>query len=272
MEKSEKIKLALSILLLVLVVGGISYFSWQDIKIFNKEKAENLNSQKDKDISGDPKNDNTNKEGAPFVTIISDKLKGVAPDLAKLIVVTASLSEEEKKFYTDKIKEISEVLKKDNTLISHWMDLGTYKKNIGDYKGAEEIWKFVSLNRPQYEVVYMNLGDLYRFYLKDYPQAEKNLMKGLEIKADYIPAYLSLHDLYRFSYLQKSDQADDILKRGIEKNPKSLDLHVRLAQYYAETKMNSEALVYYDKAIEIAKAAGNTALAGTLEKEKGSVK
>ena len=61
--------------------------------------------------------------------------------------------------------------------MENWLVLGVYRKMIGDYESAKEVWEYASAIRPQNSVSFNNLGELYAYYLKDNAKAEKIILK-----------------------------------------------------------------------------------------------
>ncbi len=111
--------------------------------------------------------------------------------------------------------------------------LGISKKNNKDYAGAVKAWEEASRLIPESYIPYSNLGDLYQFYLRDFPKAEANLRKAVELYPSYIAGYMNLHELYRYQYKEKAELADDILEEGLRKNPGNPTLAAALASYLA---------------------------------------
>ena len=81
------------------------------------------------------------------------------------------------KIVTAKIQDLSSQLKKDSDNLENWLVLGVYRKMIGDYESAKEVWEYASAIRPQNSVSFNNLGELYAYYLKDNAKAEKIILK-----------------------------------------------------------------------------------------------
>lgn len=196
-----------------------------------------------------------------------EKTKIPVPNLNRPLTFSSNLSPEVKKIITDGIKRLADILKSDSARFDVWLDLGSYRKQSGDYEGAWEAWEYAAVLAPESYVPWNNLGDLYGSYLKNYPKAEENFKKAITLKQDYIGGYRSLYELYRYSYKEKSNLADDILLEGLSRNPKSTDIMILLAQYYKEIGNKDNARTYYQKALTEAKAQGNASLATLLEKE-----
>src|SRR3989344_7028703 len=136
--------------------------------------------------------DNKEAFGALALKIISRPVK-----------VSAPLSEADRKRAEEKIKEISDLIRKDYNYTYPWYDLGAYRRVIGDFEGAAEAWNFVPLIRPDDFIAYHNLGDLYGFYVKDYPKSEDNYLKSIKNNPANIQAYLDLAVIYGSVYKEK---------------------------------------------------------------------
>jgi tetratricopeptide (TPR) repeat protein len=150
----------------------------------------------------------------------TEEIKKQMPDLDREIIVKDStLSEESKNRAILEIKKITEALKTDYDRREEWLNLGLWRKTIGDYEGAEEAWKFVTIIRPNDPVAYHNLGDLYSQYLPDFPKAEKYYLLAIEKDTSHQPFfYIKLYEFYRY-YLKKPDLAEKALLDGLKTNP-----------------------------------------------------
>ena len=157
------------------------------------------------------------------------------PDLNRPLTFSTDLPPEAKKIITDNVARLVTILKGDSSSFNAWLDLGSYRKQIGDYEGAREAWGYAAILAPESYVPWNNLGDLYAHYLKDYLKAEQNFKKAVVLKPDYIGGYRALYELYYYSYKEKANLAPQILKDGLAKNPPNTDFMVLLAQYHKET-------------------------------------
>lgn len=173
---------------------------------------------------------------------------------------------------TSQIKETSATLKNNTGYFDGWIMLGTLRKMAGDYEGARDAWEYASATNPSNYVSFGNLGDLYQYYLKDYPRAEKNMLTIIKNKADNIAGYRNLYNLYTQSYKEKINEAPKILLSGLSKNPNNLDLIVLLAQYYVGVGDKSNATKYYELGITQAEKEGNVSLKQSLESELSGLK
>lgn len=189
------------------------------------------------------------------------------PDLNRQITFRGDISPEVKKILTDNTKRLIDLLKSDSSRFDAWLDLGSYRKQSGDYEGAWEAWEYAAILAPESYVPWNNLGDLYANYLKDYPKAEENFKKAVSLKSDYINGYRALYELYRYSYTEKTNLAPQILKDGLVKNHKSTDLMILLAQYYKETGDTTQARSYYTQALNEFNKSGNTSMSALIQQE-----
>lgn len=162
----------------------------------------------------------------------NEVLKAMAAEIiSRPIMVSEPLSEVDRKRAEGKLKEMVGLIQADNDNIYAWYDLGAYRRVIGDYEGAAEAWTFAALIRPKDYISYHNLGDLYGFYIKDYPKSEENYFKSIENNPENIRAYLDLATIYEYAYKEKSGQAEKILLQGLAVNPENTSLKSVLDEY-----------------------------------------
>mgnify|MGYP001608069260 FL=1 len=79
----------------------------------------------------------------------------------------------------EKIKSSVGLIKQDYNYDLPWLDLGSYRKLVGDYNGAISAWDFLMKIRPKDFVAPHNLGELYGYILSDYQQSEKYFLKSI---------------------------------------------------------------------------------------------
>ena len=190
------------------------------------------------------------------------------PSLERPIVFSVAFPDEAQKIMRDKIAQTSEALKVDKTYFNDWLNLGIYRKQIGDYEGARQAWDYASALQPNNNISFYNLGVLYHYYLKDFPKAESNFLTSIKKNPSYPQTYGELHDLYQFSYKQDTTAAIDILKQGLKAADHNINLLVKLAVYYRDVKKDSvNARLYFRQAKESATAAGDATRANALDAE-----
>ena len=164
-------------------------------------------------------------------------------------MVKIQLSESSKNQAIGKIQDLVKLIEKKYDYIEARYDLGAYRKLIGDYDGAIEAYDFVIKILPKDEIAYVNLGDLYGFYLKDYGNAEKNFLAAISINPGSVNAYSQLAAIYEYGFNGKAQVAESLLLSGVKSNPSNAPLKILLAQYYERRDRKSDALEYFKEAL-----------------------
>ncbi|HEY4527780.1 MAG TPA: hypothetical protein VJL09_01935 [Candidatus Paceibacterota bacterium] len=142
------------------------------------------------------------------------------PNLGRPINIAENLTPEMQKEAREHIAALIIRLKEDPELYGHWIDLGLYRKLIGDFEGTREAWEYASRLQPQEGIPFHNLGDLYVFQLKDFKKAEENYLKAIALQPDQVFFYEKLYEFYRYT-LKDITRAREILEKGISQNPKT---------------------------------------------------
>ncbi len=259
----------LTALFVLIITGAVSAYIFNDLR---KSAVNNLQ----------PAVENTQTEltslgggtsGGYKVTLLPDKkpktpsVSAKIPDLSLPITNYSHLDEAAFKAVSQNIAEITKSLKNDPNKELEWLNLSVYRKMLGDYEAAVSVLNYITTSWPSDYAPYNNLADLYQFYIKSYPLAEKNWLKVIELKPDYLQAYENLYGLYKDLYKEKQAQTLPILLKGLSVNPKSIDLMVFIARYYKNLGDKGNARVYYSKAIQEAKNQNNQSLTTSLEQE-----
>lgn len=172
-------------------------------------------------------------------------------------------SEDQKKDLYAKIKLYGNNVKEHPDSFSDWLQLGLFKKVIGDYEGARDAWEYAGMVRPLNSVSFANLGELYWKYLYDYPGAEKNFRISIKNKPEDPSVYVSLADLYYYSYKEKSNLAEGALLEGLTNNPKDVNLMRVLASFYQRAGQYSKAIEWWQKVLK--EQPNDTVVAGVIE-------
>lgn len=273
--------LVLAVLVLGILGGAGAYWYWQENSqptTNNPQVASSTAATTKRDdiqITGIQNVEGTGLEGATITLGNSGGASGVgvtlppAPSLERPFKAPASYSTEAAAILMKQYNQTLAAVKADKTILENWIQLGVLYKISGDYEGARIYWAYASLISPKNTVSFSNLGDLYHYYLKDYPQAEKNLRQVIINDPSYIVGYRNLADLYRLSYKTGTTLAADTLKEGLTKNPHALELMMALADHYRVTGDTTNARTYYTQALAEAKTQKNeqvtTQVSGILE-------
>lgn len=145
---------------------------------------------------------------------------------------TKSLSEQQKIQIAENIRTYAKTVHETPDYVAAWLQLAILKKGIGDYEGSRDIWEYVTLLRPHEITAFLNLGDVYTYYLKDYAKADQSLRAAMKVDRQNEMAYIRLSELYIYFYKEKEAQAEAVLKDGIAANPNNANLQKALARLY----------------------------------------
>lgn len=260
---TNQTKIILSVIA-VLVLAGANY-GYKKVTNSNDENTVEVGDDSDTKI-GVTGQGNFKVEVVPFSTTVK------APLLEKTLVFPSDMEETSRKIMADKINTLVTALSKDSSSLENWLKLAVNRKIIGDYVGAVEIWEYVAKLSPQDPIAFGNLGEMYEYYIKDYPNAEKNWLVAIKLKPDYLYGYRALAELYASLYTEKSYLAPKILEQGIAKNPSSNELMAILADYWKKMGDKTKAIYYYEKALSEVKKQNNSILIEAIEKEIASLK
>ena len=140
-----------------------------------------------------------------------------APNLDRSVVITANLSEQAKLLSIARIAELTAMIRK-NPELSSWLELGVYRKAIGDWDGAEEIWTYLSSVNPSDAISLANLANLYLYERKDPKKAETFLLAAIERNPTQVSYYEAAYELYHF-VLKNDAKGKAIIQKGLLRNP-----------------------------------------------------
>ncbi len=163
-----------------------------------------------------------------------------------------------------KISDLVAMIDNNYDFEGQWLDLGSYRKLVGDYSGAIAAWNFLAKIRPQSFIAQHNLGDLYAFSLRDYAKGEMYFLKSIELNKASAQGYLALANLYGVASFGKTDQIALILLRGIEADPNNITLITTLASYYRDVGNVDKSIEYFKMALQLAPQ--NNAISDALAK------
>jgi|SRR3989338_3892426 len=192
---NTKIKIIFVSGFFILVAVGAGLYFWQDWQ----------NSQNSNDLEAKP------PSGEFQEYPLKNNFKNQMPDLSRVIPKNASNEN------VEQIKFIIQALKDNNDYFQGWLQLGILRKNVGDWDGALEAWKFTAVIRPDNSIAYLNLGDLYGYYFHDNQKAEENLLKAIEVEPVNIYGYFKTYEFYTDT--NQPEKARQIIKQGITANP-----------------------------------------------------
>ena len=191
-----------------------------------------------------------------------DTIVAPGPELPSLdrFIVSDSITGERRVELIAAMQNIVAAMQGGVVTTAHWLDLASMRRIAGDYEGAGEIWEYLTVINPDGYVAYINLGDLYKSYLKNPARAEGYYRKAVGLNPTYIPAYLTFHELYRYAYPAKEHLADDILFEALQKTENRLAILIPLGEYYESVGNAAEARKYFTEARDEANRRGETTI------------
>ncbi len=255
-----------ALIALIVGLGAIGWYIFNDLSSSNDQG----------DSNGVPTSTSTQREvggigfegdGDFIVEQVSSADAGTPPELDRPITIPAVFPPDAARQMREVMGKIIADLKADTLNVSLWLELGLRRQEINDYVGAGEVFEYVTRLAPKDSTAFNNLGNLYHLYLKDFARSEQYFLKAIELEPTQAIYYNNLYDLYRYSYKRETTAAADILKRGIKEMPERIDLYVALGAYYEDKQDRKQAKVYYEQALDLAIAQGNTALREAIGKE-----
>jgi len=176
------------------------------------------------------------------------------------IVINTDLSPEQKQEYTGRMKDAATQIRENQSVYDNLLELTSYRKLVGDYTGAEEVWVYMTKKYTENRQPYEALGNLYHFYTKEYTKAEGFMKTAIEKEPQYPYSYVNLFELYTLSYTEKKNEAEKVLLDGLVKSPKSVLIELTLAKFYDGEGRDADARMRYENVLFFAREAGDTGL------------
>ncbi|MDP3784770.1 MAG: tetratricopeptide repeat protein [bacterium] len=204
----SKTILITTIVFVLVLAAGAAFLIWGDLKVNSPNLEVELPS---------PSGSSTS---SPRVEEPKITWPLPVPNLDRPVKITENLPPETQLDAREAIALIIVRLKENPELSSHWIDLGLYRKLIGDFEGAREAWEYAARLRPKEGLAFHNLGDLYGLHLKNPQKAEENYLKAIALQPDQTFFYEKLYEFYRFTKKDET-KAREILEKGIARNPDS---------------------------------------------------
>lgn len=196
------------------------------------------------------------------------------PSLDRPITFPADFPESGKDVFNAQVAELKGRLRNNAADVSAWLDLAIHYRMVGDQEGAVEIWKYIAAVQPEDAIALHNLGEYYFHNEKDYSKAEDYFLRSIAIDPKMSANYTDLFDMYFYVYKQDTSAAEDILRQGIVAidGPGSIDLMIKLGEYYANKGDSKSARTWYTDARTAAQTLKNTALVRELDRRLSLLK
>ena len=126
-----------------------------------------------------------------------------------------------------------------------------FQRRMGNYQQAEVLWNRAAELVPQSALVHANLGGLYADTGRSV-EAERELMRALELDGSFRPALNNLGALYQ--YLGRDADAVKIFERARSRGPESYILALNLADSYRRLAERVSATSAYRRGYKLAEA------------------
>jgi hypothetical protein len=206
----------------IAVILAAVFLYWQQPSFFNFSKSSSTGTSTAMIDFGNGIKVPANGEGVPILPI--ENSQAVPPALDRKIVIPSSIPTDAATILKQKLEEDNAILKENPDQLIVWLQYGIYLKIAQDYEGARQTWEYVATAAPSNYVAYFNLGELYMGILKDYPKAETNFKKVIELRPDLADGYRDLYTLYHYAYKVGTGADAAILEQGLKANPGNKDL------------------------------------------------
>lgn len=163
----------------------------------------------------------------------------------------AGLSDQMREEVYKEIKIFAQTIKEQPTFGQAWLQIGIFKKSIGDYEGAADAWEYASIIRPESFIPPANLAEVYWNYLPDYPRAEQQFREAIRRDPNQQSLYIKAADFYSYAYREKEHLAGDILREGLGAIPGNVDLIKALGAVYERRGEYRSAIEWWERALEL---------------------
>lgn len=208
----------------------------------------------------------------PGYTIERVSLDTVAqPDLNRKVVFGAGIPPAVQTNIQKHIDDDVALLKADNLNAGAWLDLGVWYHSANDFDAARTIWEFLTKVAPKDATSFENLGRMYHFDTQDFAKAESYFKQSIAINPKSLSAYQELFELYTLSYKTNTTAGVDIIHAAEKVFPAEPGLPLTLAGYYRDHKDYASAKAEFLKALDLARAANNVSLVGSINDQLASL-
>ena len=156
--------------------------------------------------------------------------------------------------YVEIIRNAQGALKNDNVAddAGAYLDLGFYKNELGDTKGAIAAYKEGIEKFPTHQVMLSNLAHVYE-NVKEYDKAEEYYKRVIGANPRNVRIIIDLANLYRFYFTGREGEILKLVEAdGLFANPDNPDLWGYLANFYRyQLNDKNKAVEYYQKILAV---------------------
>lgn len=172
-------------------------------------------------------------------------------DLLVFEIKNKDLDPEIAKLYQAKYDQVKVLLEKNPASFNDWLALAIFKKGVGDFEGARDIYLYCAKIRPTSSLPFVGLADLYSGYFNDGIKAEEYIKQAIANDKNDYSLVLKLADIYRYKISGKENLYEETILNGLQKFPDNIDLTSALATYYRQAEQISKAIEYYEKLVAL---------------------
>ncbi len=173
--------------------------------------------------------------------------------LLELQFTNTQISTEDQETFRKRFDEQKTNVQANPDDFNSWMALGLVKKQVGDYKGAEQVWLKATELRPNNSISFANLADLYANFLNDYDRADAAFQTSVvNSKGDFVNAsfYRSYID-FLIDYRKDLKRAEEVIMQSLQDNPENSDVFMVAAAFYRDAGNGAKEKEYLQKALSL---------------------
>jgi len=184
-------------IIIALLIAGVGIYGYLEYKNYQNNQSPDESNPTDKRVVEIAPGVEAEIEGNLVPRISADALKSAKlPDFDRIPKAPKEMSQEIGDKFISKLNASIEAVKADPTSYGDWIDIGIYRKILDDYEGAKEIWAFLVKAAPDVATAYVNLGNLYAYYLHDNKKAEQLFLDGIDVAPRWKESYDRAVDFY----------------------------------------------------------------------------
>ena len=152
----------------------------------------------------------------------------------------------------EKMKKLDESLKQRPNDYDDLIQLGGFEKILKEYDAALKTYEQAILAFPDYGVAYAETADLYIYPLGRFDEAEDYLKKAIErmpYRSDY---YRWLADLYVSEFPDKKSEIEPLMLSGVKEAPENATNFYRyLIEFFRQEGNYQKAIDYAKKSLKL---------------------
>ena len=156
---------------------------------------------------------------------------------------------ENKEYFEEELFKLEDNINMSKDLFSTYLDIGMYRKAIGNLEGSLEAYQKASEYDSGSFVSWYNIANVY-IQMKDYYKAEENFFIAISKEQDQYTPYISLMDLYWSKSTLNHKQIKIIYNNFIKLN-NNYNIWAKYGQYLEWEGHLGEAILLWEKYLEL---------------------